>query len=126
LNNRSGGFDTECELAVESDDPTVRRNIEAFRDRLVGHFMGFTGEAVAKVRSERGGLVAAIDHLNREGRLVDIEPPGMTGFGEAVAVFHLGDPSDVSDSWLPWRRRERLFREAREMALVAHTPPPIR
>ncbi len=115
LNNRSGGFDTECELAVESDDEAVRRNIAAFRDRLVGHFLGFTGEAVAKARLERGGLVPAIDSLNRENRLLDIQPPGMTGFGEAVAAFHLGDPSDVKDSWKPWKRRERLFCQAREL-----------
>jgi phosphatidylserine/phosphatidylglycerophosphate/cardiolipin synthase-like enzyme len=115
LNNRSGGFDTECELAVQSEDAVVRRNIGAFRDRLVGHFLGYTGDAVAKARAEYGGLVGAIDALNREGRLARIEPPGMTAFGEAVAVFHLGDPSDVSDSWRPIRRRERLFRQARAM-----------
>lgn len=116
LNNRSGGFDTECELAVEQDDPEARLTITAFRDRLVGHFMGMTGDAVSKARAEFGGLGPAIDALNREGRLTPIEPPMMTGIGEFIAAYHIGDPSDTADSWRLARRRERLFQEARRIA----------
>ena len=117
LNNRSGGFDTECELAVETDDPHSRVVISAFRDRLVGHFMGVTGEAVARARAEFGGLVGAIDALNREGRLQPIEPPKVTAFGKFVSHFHLGDPQDTRDSWLPGRRRERLYAAVRAVGL---------
>lgn len=116
LNNRSGGFDTECELGLEWGGAAGRLAISAFRDRLVGHFMGVTGDAVAKARAEFGGLAAAIDALNREGRLAPIEPPKMTALGEFVATYHIGDPSDVSDSWRLGRRRERLTRAAREIA----------
>jgi phosphatidylserine/phosphatidylglycerophosphate/cardiolipin synthase-like enzyme len=118
LNNRSGGFDTECELAVECDDPEARLQIAAFRDRLVGHFMGCTGDAVAKARAQHGGLVGAIDALNRAGRLQSIEPPEVTGVGEFVARYHLGDPQDTRDAWRPNRRRERLYAAAREAARV--------
>jgi hypothetical protein len=41
----------------------------------------------------------------------------MSSVGEFIANYHLGDPSDVSDSWRLGRRRERLIREAREFAL---------
>jgi hypothetical protein len=75
-----------------------------------------TGDAVAKARAEFGGLGRAIDALNRDGRLALIEPPKLTPVGEFVAAYHIGDPSDVSDSWRLGRRRERLMREAREMA----------
>ncbi|WP_334163908.1 phospholipase D-like domain-containing protein [Phenylobacterium sp.] len=119
LNNRSGGFDTECELAVEQDDPEARLTIAAFRDRLVGHFMGMTGDAVSKARAEFGGLGPAIDALNREGRLAPIEPPMMTGVGEFIAAYHIGDPSDTADSWRLARRRERLFQEARRISDAA-------
>jgi phosphatidylserine/phosphatidylglycerophosphate/cardiolipin synthase-like enzyme len=113
LNNRSGGFDTECELAVQCDDDhDANLTIAAFRDRLVGHFMGQTGEAVRRARAEFGGLAAAIDNLNRDGRLRPIEPPGTTAFGEFVTKYHLGDPQDTRDSWRPNRRRERLYKEA--------------
>jgi phosphatidylserine/phosphatidylglycerophosphate/cardiolipin synthase-like enzyme len=116
LNNRSGGFDTECELSVPCEEPGARMVISAFRDRLVGHFMGVTGDAVAKARAEYGSLGAAIDSLNREGRLAVIEPPMMTGVGEFIAAYHIGDPSDTADSWRLARRRERLFQEARRIA----------
>lgn len=118
LNNRSGGFDTECELALEASDADAARAIAAFRDRLAGHFMGLTGDAVARARADHGGLVGAIDALNREGRLRPIEPPKVTAFGEFVAQYHLGDPQDPRDSWNPARRRERLYEAVRKMQLL--------
>lgn len=121
LNNRSGGFDTECELAVEADDEAGRLAIGAFRDRLVGHFMGCTGDAVAKARADHGGLSRAIDALNREGRLRPIEPPKLSPAGEFVSRYHLGDPQDPADSWNPFRRRQRLYRAVRDMQVLA--PP---
>jgi phosphatidylserine/phosphatidylglycerophosphate/cardiolipin synthase-like enzyme len=116
LNNRSAGFDTECELAVEAEDEVGRLNIAAFRDRLVGHFMGHTGDSVAKARAEYGGLIGAIEALNRDGRLSPIRPMKLTPFGEFIATYHLGDPADVSDSWRASRRRDRLYAAARAQA----------
>jgi len=118
LNNRSGGFDTECELAVDAESEEARLAVAAFRDRLVGHFMGCTGDAVAKARADHGGLAAAIDALNRDGRLQPIEPPHVSGFGEFVAKYHLGDPQDPKDSWNPVRRRERLYEAVRDLQLL--------
>ncbi|PZQ64763.1 MAG: phospholipase, partial [Phenylobacterium zucineum] len=120
LNNRSFGFDTEIELGIEAADDEARLAVTVLRDRLVGHFMGVTGDAVAKARAERGGLVPAIDALNREGRLHPIDPRRHSAFGEFVSSYHLGDPADVGDSWLPIRRRQRLFAQARNLCL----PPP--
>ena len=114
LNNRSGGFDTECELAVECEDEEGRLAITAFRDRLVGHFMNCTGDSVAKARADHGGLVGAIDALNRErGKLQIIEPPKSSPLAEFITRNHLGDPQDTRDSWRPNRRRERLYEELR-------------
>jgi phosphatidylserine/phosphatidylglycerophosphate/cardiolipin synthase-like enzyme len=119
LNNRSFGFDTECELAVECEAAEARAAISALRDRLVGHFLGYTGDAVAKARDEHGGLSAAIDALNRDGRLVPIDPARRSALEEFIAAYHVGDPVDVSDSWRLGRRRERLFREARLLAQLS-------
>ncbi len=113
LSNRSGGFDTECELAVEAATPEAHLSVAALRDRLVGHFMGHTGDAVAKARAAGGGLIAAIEALNRDGRLKPIQPLKLTPFGEVVAAWHLGDPADTADSWRVRRRRERLYAQAR-------------
>lgn len=113
LNNRSGGFDTEVELAVEAGRDTDRLAIAAFRDRLVGHFIGHTGDAVAKARQERGGLIGAIEALNREGRLTPIKPLQQSALGEFIATYHIGDPANVSDSWRPSARRDRLYADIR-------------
>ena len=64
----------------------------------------------------------AIDALNREGRLKIIEPPKITAFGEFVAKYHLGDPLDTKDSMRPLRRRERLYKDARAIALARGRP----
>jgi hypothetical protein len=77
--------------------------------------MGYTGEAVARASAEYGGLVGAIDALNRDGRLQPIEPPMITPFGEFVAKYHLGDPQDTTDAWRPLRRRERLYEAVRAL-----------
>lgn len=117
LNNRSFGFDSEIELAVEAGDDEQRLVVGAMRDRLLGHFLGYTGEAVARARVEQGGsLVRAIDALNREDRLGEIHPARGNPFTEFVAAYHLGDPSDPADSWRPWRRRRRLVAEARALS----------
>ena len=76
----------------------------------------FEGEAVAKARRERGGLGAAIETLNREGRLRRRGPQDMSTPGKIIAAFHIGDPADVADSWRIFRRRERLYEAARRLA----------
>lgn len=119
LNNRSGGFDSECELAIEAENEDQRRNITAFRDRLVGHFMGCTGDAVRKARDEVGGLIGAIDRLNRDGRLHRLRPRKLSAIGAFIAAYHLGDPSDAQDSWRAGKRRERIYAEARAMKVGA-------
>jgi phosphatidylserine/phosphatidylglycerophosphate/cardiolipin synthase-like enzyme len=115
LNNRSFGFDTEIELAVECEREDARQQAAALLHRLVGHFMGYTGDAVAKARAEHGGLVNAIDVLNRAGRLREVDPSRSHSFAELVAALHLGDPAGPEDSWRLGRRRERLFAEARQL-----------
>lgn len=119
INNRSFGFDTEVEMAIFCDEDAARLNIQAFRNRLVGHFMAQTGDAVTKAVADFGGLVPAIDALNREGRLVAIDPPKMGAVGELISAFHIGDPANTEDSWRLGRRRERLYRQAREIAEAA-------
>lgn len=111
LNNRSGGFDTEVELGVEAGCEADQRAIGALRDRLIGHFLGQTGDAVSKARHEWGGLIHAIDALNSEGRLSPILPMRQTPLGEIIATYHLGDPYNVTDSWRASRRRDLLYQE---------------
>jgi phosphatidylserine/phosphatidylglycerophosphate/cardiolipin synthase-like enzyme len=116
LNNRSFGFDTELELALPCETPQARIQAAALRDRLVGHFMGHTGEAVAKARADHGGLAQAIDALNREGRLAPIDLTRGSALQEWIARYHIGDPADVSDAWRIGLRRRRLLAQSRAVA----------
>jgi phosphatidylserine/phosphatidylglycerophosphate/cardiolipin synthase-like enzyme len=99
LNNRSEGFDTECELAVRAHDPAARVTLAHLRDRLIGHYLGITAEAFARTRAAAGGVIPALDLLNTEERLVRLSDRDATWWGRFVASRTLGDPTDVAESW---------------------------
>ncbi len=116
LNNRSLGLDTECELAIEAGDPTQAQAIERLRNQLVGHFLGRGPGDMASAIRRRGGLIAAIEALNRHGRLRPIEALRLGPLAGLIAAYHLGDPVSADDAWRPWRRRERLDSEVHAIA----------
>ncbi len=115
LNNRSLGFDTECDLALEAEGDTERAAIAGFADALVAHWLGRDRREIATGRARGRSLTAIIDELNRDGRLLPIEPAPLGPFGAFVARFHLGDPASVADSWARRGRRERLYAQVREL-----------
>lgn len=112
LNNRSSGFDTECDLAIEGSGAEERAAISRFRARLLGHFAHAVEADVEMLVAERG-LAGASDVLAgaSSGRLVRMAPQPMGPLESLIAAYHLGDPMDASDSWRPLRRRSRLRRE---------------
>jgi len=116
LNNRSLGLDTECELAVEAANAKAATAIRRLRDRLIGHYLNRTPSDVERAVKREGGLIAAIQSLNRGARLKPIEPPRSTALGRLIAGYHLGDPLGVEDAWRPWLRRARLAAEVRAIA----------
>jgi phosphatidylserine/phosphatidylglycerophosphate/cardiolipin synthase-like enzyme len=116
LNNRSSGLDTECELAVEAFDQVSAEGVETLRNRLVGHYLGRSAADIAAAQARRGGLIGAIEALNRHGRLRPIAPLKLGQAAGFVAAYHLGDPRGVDDAWRPLRRRRLL--EARVRAIA--------
>ncbi len=116
LNNRSGGFDTECDLGFEARDEEQGQAIAAFRWNLLGHWMARDAAAAKKAAGPNGSMIAAIDALNRHGRLKPIRPQVLTKTQRIIADFHLGDPSGVGDSFRPFKRRRRLDRAVRTIA----------
>jgi phosphatidylserine/phosphatidylglycerophosphate/cardiolipin synthase-like enzyme len=116
LNNRSFGFDTELELAIACQAEEGREQASAFLNRLIGHFLGQTGEAVARARAEGDGLIAAIDALNREGRLAPLDPSRRSALAEFIAAFHVGDPTGPADSFRLGLRRRRVIAQIRALA----------
>ncbi|MFZ5683394.1 MAG: phospholipase D-like domain-containing protein [Pseudomonadota bacterium] len=115
LNNRSLGFDTECELGVECTSRTARKNLQAFRDELVAHYLGVGAGEVAGARTAHGGLAAAIDALNHSQRLRPIRTSPPSALDRFFSNYHLGDPADVADSWRLRRRHKQLTAEAQRV-----------
>ena len=109
LNNRSLGFDTECDVAIAPEDEAGRAAIRRFRHRTIGHFIGVSGEvfeaAEALVRST-GQAIQSFD----SGRMSPLgaTPPSM--IQRTIAEFQLGDPTSPKDAWRPWKRRNRSHR----------------
>ena len=114
LNNRSTGFDTECDLSIEADEGEAgegaRETIRAFRADLVGHWMGLHRRDVEEAMDRGLTLGAAITALDdpAKRRLKPIPQKPVAGFSAFVAYSHLGDPAGPGDSWRPWRRRPEV------------------
>jgi phosphatidylserine/phosphatidylglycerophosphate/cardiolipin synthase-like enzyme len=119
LNNRSGGFDTECDVCFEADgaDGKARTAIAGLRTRLVAHWLGCAPDVVRGAEVEAGGMGAAIERLRAEGyrRLQPLEPKPLGPLAAFISAYHLGDPMGTKDSWRPWRRRSAIA--ARRLAL---------
>ena len=71
LNNRSNGFDTECDVAVEAERPgdAACDLIRRLRARLLGHFLGVDAGDFERAYGQLGSVSATIEALNRGRRL---------------------------------------------------------
>ncbi len=78
LSNRSLGFDTELDVAVEArGEPHVARGIAGFRARLLAEHLGCT-EAEVHAAMDQGSLIAAVEQLRGGDRtLIELDsgPP---------------------------------------------------
>jgi phosphatidylserine/phosphatidylglycerophosphate/cardiolipin synthase-like enzyme len=110
INNRSLGFDTECDMSFEAAGPsaaTARREIAGLRTRLLAHWFGCDVGVVEAAMGKARSVGAAVEALRNAGyaRLRPIRLPEVTGAAAVIAAFHLGDPFGPRDSWRCWRRR---------------------
>lgn len=99
VNNRSMGFDTECDLAVEAQDPVQRAAILEMRDDLVAEHLDVLPGELRRAIDETGSLLGAIRRLRQPtGR--SLRPIGrreVSPVEEAVARSHLTDPECPQD-----------------------------
>lgn len=109
LNNRSFGFDTECDIAAEPTDAAGREAIRRFRHRTIGHWIGIDGAAYGAVEAITGTVGEAI-HRFDTGRMhaLGAQPPSR--LERLIAEFQLGDPTSTRDAFRPWKRRSRSHR----------------
>ncbi|TNC67507.1 phospholipase D-like domain-containing protein [Rubellimicrobium roseum] len=116
LNNRSMGFDTECDLTVEvgpgdPDGANRRRHIAALRADLLAEHLGVRPDDVEVALAQAGGfLIGAIEALRSDGRsLVPFKPPELNALEEEVlAENELLDPERASRRWRPLSLPKRL------------------
>ena len=109
LNNRSFGFDTECDVAAEPLDQAGRDAIRAFRHRTIGHWIGIEGSEFAAAEATTGTVGEAIQRFDT-GRMhpLGADPPSRAE--RIIAEFQLGDPTSTRDAFRPWKRRTRSHR----------------
>jgi phosphatidylserine/phosphatidylglycerophosphate/cardiolipin synthase-like enzyme/uncharacterized membrane protein YdjX (TVP38/TMEM64 family) len=130
FNNRSMGFDTECNVALEArGDERVKRAIAGLRRRLLAEHMEVRPEALAA--RDEASLIAAIDALRRPGRtLLPLEPKETGGELErllpASAILDPERPADpelLVKEFVPLELQRpmaaRIARFALELLLVA-------
>ena len=80
LSNRSMGFDTECDVAIESGDRAeVEQAIARFRNTLIAEHLGSSPEQVEAILRQTNSLVATVKALRenpqRSLKLVDCTVP---------------------------------------------------
>lgn len=104
LNNRSQGFDTECDLAIEVDDGPanikVRESIRAIRHDLLAEHLGMDAEAFTQKVSEAGSLIGAIEQSIGNGRsLQPYRPDPVGSIEENLSENELLDPEQPPKLW---------------------------
>jgi len=110
LNNRSMGFDTECDLAIESAEPgdAVGRAAVELRNILVAEHLDVDPEVIAEATKDGGSLISTIERLRGPGRsLRPFEPGTVSDEDSVLAESALADPERAARSF--GRRIERFF-----------------
>ncbi len=114
LNNRSMGYDTECDLAVETgSDEKTGTEILRFLDDLLAEHLGVDSQSVERSRIGNGGsLIRTIEALRRStGRTMQpFVPDPINGLDMLISDAELLDPERPAS--LSMRMIDRI-REAR-------------
>ena len=135
INNRSTGFDTECDVAIEAVDgaqgDVTREAIRRLRTELLAHWLGVPCDILlaALKRSEGriGDAIEAVDRGERR-RMEPLVPRPIGPLATFIATYHLGDPTGPADSLRPWKRRTQLklrLARAAELLEEAGLPTPV-
>jgi phosphatidylserine/phosphatidylglycerophosphate/cardiolipin synthase-like enzyme len=104
LNNRSMGFDSECDLAIEaaptgSERDDVRREITSVRDQLVSEHLGVSVDEFATSMREHRSFLGAIEALRGQGRsLRPVTERTVSDEASPLAENDLMDPDHVPRS----------------------------
>ncbi len=100
FNNRSMGFDTECDLSLDAalvpDEATaaaLAARIAGVRDDLLAEHLGLAPDAVAAAVAREGSLVRAVDRFASETRrLQPLQARDLDVLDQTLAETDLVDP----------------------------------
>ncbi len=93
LNNRSMGYDSECDLAIDCASDSDRAAAGDFRNDLVAEHLGADIRVLDAEIQEKGSLIAAIETLrNDDGRRLEELETIETPPEPITALTALGDP----------------------------------
>jgi phospholipase D1/2 len=104
LNNRSMGFDNECDVAIEAvpgtdDQDRIGTTIVSLRHSLVSEHLGVGPDEFEKELSEQGSFLQAVEALRGEGRtLRRFTKQTVEGEASPLAENDLMDPDEVPRS----------------------------
>jgi phosphatidylserine/phosphatidylglycerophosphate/cardiolipin synthase-like enzyme len=115
MNNRSLRLDTECDVAIEAQNPEDAARITAIRDDLLAEHLDVMPERVAAAIQETGSLIAAIESLRGEGRsLRPHQAPDLNGIKTWLADNEVLDPEGPAEMFEPLSRRGLFRRRLRQ------------
>ena len=109
LNNRSLGFDTECDVAVEPGTDEGRDAIRKFRHHTLGHWIGVSGAEFAAAEALSQSIGEAVQRFDT-GRMQALGAAPPSRIEQIIAEFQLGDPTSMKDAFRPWKRRAASHR----------------
>jgi phosphatidylserine/phosphatidylglycerophosphate/cardiolipin synthase-like enzyme/uncharacterized membrane protein YdjX (TVP38/TMEM64 family) len=110
MSNRSMGFDTECDVAIEAageaaGDERIAAGIAHFRNRLLAEHLDVAPEHVAEKLTETGSLIAAVEALRGRPRtLRDLDVAVSDWVDELIPDHAVLDPERTAPP-------EQLLRE---------------
>jgi phospholipase D1/2 len=104
LNNRSMGFDSECDIAIEadsdgSDQDGVRRQVISMRHQLVAEHLGVSVGELERATNRCQSFLKAVEALRGEGRtLRPFTEQTISDEASPLAENDLMDPDHVPRS----------------------------
>lgn len=109
INNRSLGFDTECDLTIDAGNDTIdRERIAHIRNDLIAEHLDTSVEAIEQVLARTGSLIKTIEQCRSDGtRLRDYRLPELDDLREWVADHSLLDPKNADDNFAGLKRKRR-------------------
>jgi phosphatidylserine/phosphatidylglycerophosphate/cardiolipin synthase-like enzyme/uncharacterized membrane protein YdjX (TVP38/TMEM64 family) len=125
LNNRSMGLDTECDLAVEAEEPAGENSIANLRNRLLAEHLGVSPEKVAQEYSAERSLVRAIEKLRGGKRTLGIldgsVSPALDDMIPEAAIIDPErplSPDELMQQFIPTGARRRAIPGLLRLAVI--------